>query len=68
MFSPKKSGTITNSFERIDGQFFEINKILNDLNESKALLRKTRTKQNDTKESLKHNLDQPVSLTVKFVR
>ncbi|CAF0920998.1 unnamed protein product [Brachionus calyciflorus] len=45
------SGTITNSFERIDSQFFEINKILTDLNESKALLEKTRVYRNEKFES-----------------
>ena len=37
----KKTGNIENSFEKIDTRFFEINKILNDLNKSKALLKKT---------------------------
>ncbi|RNA40896.1 hypothetical protein BpHYR1_010724 [Brachionus plicatilis] len=66
--SLKKSGTMTNSFERIDSQFFEINRILNDLNESKALLRKTRIRQNDARESMSPTFkeNQPVSLTVKL--
>lgn len=37
----KKTGTIENSFDKIDNRFLEINKILNDLNQSKALLQKT---------------------------
>lgn len=37
----KKTGNIENSFEKIDTRFFEINKILKDLNKSKALLKKT---------------------------
>ena len=40
-FKKQKSGKIENSFEKIDNRFFELNKILSDINESKLLLQKT---------------------------